>query len=76
MDIGIFLILSGIIIYQAIEKYIDKKMYSKKEKELLNRIMTRNYGEFVKSDSDAKIKVVKVDDLLKDRDQEQGVPVY
>lgn len=74
MDITIIAILVLIIVYQAIEKWSDRKVAMEREKELLNRIMARNYQEYAKLES-KEMRVVKVDDLLKEQ-EEQGIPIY
>lgn len=76
MDISVFVIMCSIIIYQAVEKYVDRKEYLSREKNLLDRIMAKNYVEYAKLEPrDEKIQVVRVDDLLKDQ-EEKGIPVY
>ncbi len=72
MDTVIVIILWLIILYQAIEKFLDRKQRIKREEELLNRIMARNYAEY------AMIEVKKKEEKPEDQTEkyEQGIPIY
>jgi len=48
MEITI-IVLIGVIIYQAIDRQLDKREAVKRERELLNRLMARDYAQYVQA---------------------------
>ena len=72
MDITIIILLWGIILYQSIEKILDRKARMKREEELINRIMAKSYHEYAvfKTKETAEKPVEQV------KDYEQGIPIY
>lgn len=72
MDITIIILLWCIILYQSIEKILDRKARMKREEELINRIMAKSYHEYAvfnaKETADKPVEQVK--------DYEQGIPIY
>lgn len=76
MDVIVVVVLCLIIVYQVVERYLDRRTNMNRESELLNRIMAKNYLEYAKMEPRGEtFQVVKVDDLLKEQ-QEKGIPVY
>lgn len=72
MDAAIIIVLWGIILYQAIEKYLDRKERTKREGELINRIMAKTYSEYAAYEQ-------KKEDIKSNRQEnepERGIPVY
>ena len=45
-SIVIIIIMGGMIVYQGITNYIEKQKATKRENDLLNRIMSRNFFEY------------------------------
>jgi len=72
MDITVIIILWGIILYQTIERILDRKARMKREEELINRIMAKSYHEYAVFK--AKETVEKPIEQVKD--YEQGIPIY
>lgn len=56
------IVLIGIILYLGITNYIERQKATAREEDLLNRVMSRNFGEYVRGRKTLKTK----DKLLKD----------
>ena len=56
------IVLIGIILYLGVTNYIERQKATAREEELLNRLMSRNFGEYVRGRKTLKTK----DKLLKD----------
>ena len=55
-------ILIGIILYLGVVNYIERQKATKREQDLLNRIMAKDFGEYVRGEKSLETK----DKLLKD----------
>lgn len=55
-------VLIGIILFLGIINYIERQKATKREEDLLNRIMAKDFGEYVSG----KKALIKKDKLLKD----------
>ena len=55
-------VLIGIILYLGITNYIERQKATAREEDLLNRLMSRNFGEYVRGRKTLKTK----SKLLKD----------
>lgn len=71
MDAAIIIVLWGIILYQAIEKYLDRKERTKREGELINRIMAKTYPEYAAYEQKKEEK-----NNRQENEPERGIPVY
>ena len=56
------IVLIGIILYLGITNYIERQKATAREEDLLNRLMSRNFGEYVRGKKILKTK----SKLLKD----------
>jgi len=56
------IVLIGIILYLGIVNYIERQKATAREEDLLNRLMSKNFGEYVRGRKTLKTK----DKLLKD----------
>ena len=56
------IVLIGIILYLGITNYIERQKATAREEDLLNRLMSRNFGEYVRGRKTLKTK----NRLLKD----------
>jgi len=55
-------ILIGIILYLGVVNYIERQKATKREQDLLNRIMSKDFGEYVRGHKTIETQ----DKLLKD----------
>ena len=68
-------ILYGIILLFAILNLVDRYRFTKKESELLNRLMSRDFADYVYGTKTLEKKEKKtVNDLMEDK--EQTLPIY
>jgi hypothetical protein len=74
MEIAIIACLIAVIIYQGFFIYIQKMDYNQKEKDLLNRLMSRNYETFVQGEVIMNPKPLSPEEIF-ERQQERGIPV-
>ena len=69
------ILLVCVIIYQAYEKHLLNKYSMEREKELLDRIMARNYETFVHGEVLRKPEQPLTPEEIYERDHERGIPV-
>ena len=50
------IVLIGIVLYLGITNYIERQKATAREEDLLNRLMSRNFGEYVKGRKTLKTK--------------------
>ena len=77
MDLLVIIVLGAVILYQGIVNYLEKERHDKKEAEMLNRIMSKDYTDYTTNEvyklnasREAKSPEVTLDDLLRAETQE------
>jgi len=70
MDIAVIIILWLIILYQMVEKVLDRRERIKREGELINRIMAKTYPEY------AAFEQKKENKDREETEPERGIPIY
>jgi hypothetical protein len=66
--------LISVIIYQGVFIYLQKQDYNVREKELLNRLMARNYETFVQGEV-VMNPPPKTPEEIYEQQRERGIPV-
>jgi len=66
--------LIAVIAYQGIFIYLQKQDYNKREKELLNRLMSRNFDTFVQGEVIMN-PPPKTPEEIYEQQRERGIPV-
>ena len=82
MDLTIIIVLGLVILYLGAMNYIDRERYHKKESELLNRLMAKDYTDYttnqvysqqhIQQNTEQSIEAI-ADEMLKR--EMQGLPV-
>ena len=67
--------LIAVIVYQGVFIYLQKQDYNKREKEMLNRLMSRNYETFVQGEVVLKDKPAMTAEEIYEQQREKGIPV-
>jgi len=65
-------VLIGVIIYQGIINWIERREAKNREKELLNRIMARDYTQYTQTEAWQRVQIAPAED---EELYEEGVDV-
>ena len=74
MEMIAIIILIGVILYQGVFIFLQKKDYNVKQSEMLNRLMARNYEVYVQGEIETQKKPL-TDSEIYAMKQERGIPV-
>jgi len=71
------IILLSVIVFLALLYLVEKYKFDKKEKDLLNRLMAKNLGEYVSATNsiEKKIKPITLSDLMEKQQDKDILPV-
>lgn len=81
MDLVVIIVMGAVILYQGITNYLEKQRHDKKEDDLLNRVMSRDYTDYTTNQvytTNANRKQEPTLEEMADRYikmEEQGIPV-
>jgi hypothetical protein len=67
--------LLGVIVFQGAFIYLQKRVYDEVEKDLLNRLMSRNYETYVQAQELMKPKRELTPEEIYEMQKERGIPV-
>jgi len=72
MEIAVFVVLFIVIVFQGAFIYLQKTVYDAQEKDLLNRIMAKNYETYVQAQELMKPKRELTPEEIYQMQQERG----
>jgi hypothetical protein len=68
-------VLFAVIVFQGVFIYLQKRVYDETEKDLLNRLMSRNYETYVQAQELMKPPRQLTPEEIYNMQQERGIPV-